>query len=312
MVYFISKQALMKPGEIIKLARRQTGCTEDIVTTDEAYKFLNFVIEDFWADIRNSDSWYWYDVLQIPVVWGQVQYTFTDTPWIMSEKFPMHKIQAVRIKKPDWKWRDLPVHFVDKVDINRLTELKEPLACFITRTELNLIPAPKESTIMEIRWFDYNPELSQNYIITIDWWTYTLNYVRSPEQDERWKDHPYARIRENATILSYYYTNNEIPAVWDYIYDAPNSADVQFSYPIIKVDWDWAEEDIFIDKRWHYIIVEWLKYWMYGNMWVNFETARTNSRAFYDSEKIKAIQNIVDRGQLADTAYFPDLNYLNY
>jgi hypothetical protein len=44
----------------------------------------------------------------------------------------------------------LPVHFVDKVDLNRLTEFKEPLACFITRTELNLIPAPKESTILEI------------------------------------------------------------------------------------------------------------------------------------------------------------------
>ena len=51
---------------------------------------------------------------------------------------------------------------------------------------------------------------------------------------------------------------------------------------------------------------------MYGNMWVNFETARTNSRAFYDSEKDKALQNIMDRWQLADTAYFPDLNYLNY
>jgi hypothetical protein len=51
---------------------------------------------------------------------------------------------------------------------------------------------------------------------------------------------------------------------------------------------------------------------MYGNMWVNFETARNNSRTFYDNEKIKAIQNIVDRWQLADTAYFPDLNFLNY
>jgi hypothetical protein len=302
----------MKPSEIISLARRQTWCTEDIVTTEEAYRFLNFVIEDFGADIRASDSWYWYDVLQIPVTAWQVQYTFTDTPWIMSDKFPMHKVQAVWIRKPDWKWRDLPVHFVDKVDINRLTELKEPLACFITRTELNLIPAPKESTIMEIWWFDYNPELTQQYIITIDGWTYTLNYVRVPSQDVSWADHPYARIRENATILSYRYSNNEIPSVWDYLYDEPNTADVQFSYPIIKVDWDWSESDIFIDKRWHYILVEGLKYWMYGNMWVNFETARNNSRAFYDSEKNKAIQNIVDRWQLADTAYYPDLNFLNY
>jgi hypothetical protein len=38
-----------------------------------------------------------------------------------------------------------------------------------------------------------------------------------------------------------------------------------------------------------------MKYWMYGNMGVNFETPRMNSRNFYDSEKMKAIQNIVDR-----------------
>jgi hypothetical protein len=46
----------MKPTKIISLARRQTGCTEDIVTAQEAYDFLNFVIEDFGTDIRASDS----------------------------------------------------------------------------------------------------------------------------------------------------------------------------------------------------------------------------------------------------------------
>ena len=51
---------------------------------------------------------------------------------------------------------------------------------------------------------------------------------------------------------------------------------------------------------------------MYWNMWVNFETARGNSRAFYDSEKNKALQNIMDRGQEADEPYYPDLNFLNY
>jgi hypothetical protein len=74
----------------------------------------------------------------------------------------------------------LPVHFVDKVDINRLTELKEPLACFITRTELNLIPAPKYSTQLEIWGFDYNWE------ITPDIWEITVSshkYNRSPNDD---------------------------------------------------------------------------------------------------------------------------------
>lgn len=295
----------MKPSEIIKLARRQTGCTEDIVTTDEAYKFLNFIIEDFWADIRNSDSWYWYDILRIPVVWGQVQYTFTETPWIMSEKFPMHKIQAVRIKKPDWKWRDLPVHFVDKVDLNRLTELKEPLACFITRTELNLIPAPKESTIMEIRWFDYNPLIQPNI------WTITVNsndYTRSPDNDAEWTPYPYAWERDNWQII---YTNSLEPTTWN-AYEDFQWITLAWAISAYDVEITDKEENIFIDKRWHYIIVEWLKYRMYGNMWVNFETARNNCRAFYDNEKNKAIQNIVDRWQLADTAYFPDLNFLNY
>lgn len=295
----------MKPSEIIKLARRQTWCTEDIVTPEEAYKFLNFIIEDFWADIRNSDSWYWYDILQIPVVWGQIQYTFTETPWIMSEKFPMHKIQAARIKKPDWKWRDLPVHFVDKVDLNRLTELKEPLACFITRTELNLIPAPKESTIMEIRWFDYNPLIQPNI------WTITVNsydYTRSSDNDAEWTLYPYAWERNNWQII---YTNSLEPTTWN-AYEDFKWTTLAWAISDYDVEITDKEENIFIDKRWHYIIVEWLKYRMYGNMWVNFETARNNSRAFYDSEKLKAIQNIVDRWQLADTAYFPDLNYLNY
>ena len=294
----------MKPSEIIKLARRQTGCTEDIVTPEEAYKFLNFVIEDFWADIRNSDSWYWYDILQIPVVWGQVQYTFTETPWIMSEKFPMHKIQAVWIKKPDWKWRDLPVHFVDKVDLNRLTELKEPLACFITRTELNLIPAPKESTIMEIRWFDYNPELQQDVWYITVWWT---EYERSSENDVNWANHPFAWINWDTLV----YTNSANPTWWN-AYDTYGAWATSLWAITYRVEILDKEENIFIDKRWHYIIVEWLKYRMYGNMWVNFETARNNCRAFYDAEKDKAIQNIMDRWQLADTAYFPDLNFLNY
>ena len=294
----------MKPSEIISLARRQTWCTEDIVTTDEAYKFLNFIIEDFWADIRNSDSWYWYDVLQIPVVWGQVQYTFTETPWIMSEKFPMHKIQAAWIRKPDWKWRDLPVHFVDKVDLNRLTELKEPLACFITRTELNLIPAPKESTMLEIWWFDYNPLLQPDiWSITVNW----DKYKSSPDDYVAHTAHPYAWKKWDTVI----YTSNEFPTSW-LAYESYWTSSSVWSVSDYEVEVMDKEENIFIDKRWHYIIVEWLKYWMYGNMWVNFEAARNNSRAFYDSEKDKAIQNIVDRWQLADTAYFPDLNYLNY
>ena len=194
---------------------------------------------------------------------------------------------------------------MDKVDLNRLTELKEPLACFITRTELNLIPAPKESTIMEIRWFDYNPLIQPNI------WTITVNnhdYTRSPDNDAEWTPYPYAWERADWQII---YTNNLQPTTWN-AYEDFQWTTLAWTIDAYDVEITDKEENIFIDKRWHYIIVEWLKYRMYGNMWVNFETARNNSRAFYDNEKIKAIQNIVDRWQLADTAYFPDLNFLNY
>lgn len=303
----------MKPWEIIKLARRQTGCTEDIVTTDEAYKFLNFVIEDFGAEIRASDSWYWFDVLDVDVTAWQPSYTFESDDEIgtYSNKFPISKIQSVRLlDQKTWKYRDLPVHFVDKVNINQFEAQWEPRACFITRKELNLIPAPKTSTQMQIWGWNYNWEINQQIEITISWWTYTKTYYRTPNADVAWADHPYAWQSEWTT--THRYTDKEIPLEWEYLYDEPNAADVMFSYPIIKVDLDWKEEDIWIPKRWHYILTEWLKYWMYWNMWVNFETARNNCRAFYDSEKNKAIQNIVDRWQLADTAYFPDLNFLNY
>jgi hypothetical protein len=297
----------MKPSEIIKLARRQTWCTEDIVTTDEAYKFLNFVLEDFGSEIRVSDSGYWFDILDIPVTAWQWSYTFENDEKVgaYSEKFPISKIQSVwLLDQKTWKYRGLPVHFVDKVDINKFEDQWEPKACFITRKELNLIPLPKENTTLEVWGWNYNQWLPQ------DLWYITVNsveFVRSPNNDVAWARYPYAWEDEEWNIV---YNANEKPLSWSvYSSYTGTSAWSISSYRVEVFD---SEENIWVDKRWHYILVEWLKYWMYGNMWVNFETARNNSRAFYDNEKNKAIQNIVDRGQLADTAYFPNLNFLNY
>lgn len=298
----------MKPSEIIKLARRQTGCTEDIVTTDEAYKFLNFIIEDFWAEIRASDSWFGFDVLDIDVSAWQWAYTFENDEEVgnYSDRFPISKIQSVwLLDQQSQKWIDLPVHFVDKVDLNKFMSNEKPRACFITRKEINIIPFPKENTQMEIWGWNYN------WYVMPDLWRITVSsveYTRSPNNDVAWTPYPYAWEDDSNNVI---YTNSEKPTSWtayaDYKWTA--TAGSIDSYDVELFD---SEENIWIDKRWHYIIVEWLKYWMYGNMWVNFETARNNCRAFYDSEKLKAIQNIVDRWQLADTAYFPNLNFLNY
>ena len=297
----------MKPSEIIKLARRQTWCTEDIVTTDEAYKFLNFVIEDFGSEIRTSDSWYWFDVLEIPVTAWQPAYTFENDEelWVYSEKFPISKIQSVwLLDTKTWKYRDLPVHFVDKVDINKFENQWAPKVCFITRKEINLIPMPKEDSSLQIWGWNYNQPIFQ------DIWKITVNsveYTRSPNNDVDWT--PYAYAWE--AIDSIIYTDSPKPTTWTAYEDYKwvTAAWTIDAYDVEVMD---SEDKIWIDKRWHYVIVEWLKYRMYGNMGVNFETARNNCRAFYDSEKLKAIQNIVDRWQLADTAYFPNLNFLNY
>lgn len=293
----------MKPSEIIKLARRQTGCTTDIVTEEEAYRFLNFVIEDFWADIRSSDSWYGFDTLTLDISAGQMTLDIDEAPWDWSQNFPISKLQKVWYLMPDWKWRDLPIHFVDKIDFNEFPNQWEPRICFIVRNTVNLVPDPKQDTQVMFWWFDYNWELQEDlWSITVGWLTYT----RYKDKDVAWATYPYAWTNLDTTI----YTEEAKPTSWTaYTTYSGTSAGSISDYYVTTYD---SEENIWIPRRWHYILVEGLKYWMYGNMWVNFEWARGNARAFYDSEKMKALQNIVDRGQEADTPYEPDLLNLIY
>lgn len=297
----------MKPSEIISLARRQTGCTEDIVTPEEAYRFLNFIIEDFGADIRASDSGFGFNVLNLDVYAGQSEYSFShedDMGTIIP--FPLSKIQSVWLMGKDWKRHDLPVHFVDKVAPWQFVASGEPQACFITNNDIDIIPAPKENSQMMIWWFVYNPEFS-----IIPWIEKsTVEYRRNALGDIAAWTYPYCWTDANGTSL---YTASETPTAWANVYTYSSGtytgAGTIDKYIVNVLD---KEEFIWIPKRWHSIIVEWMKYRMYGNMWVNFETPRVNSRSFYDSEKDKALQNIMDRWQLADTAYLPNLNFLNY
>lgn len=297
----------MKPSEIISLARRQTGCTEDIVTADEAYKFLNFVIEDFWADIRASDSWYWFDFLPLDVTaWSSV-YPIDEDAGEWFNKFPISKLQKVWYLMPDWKWRDLPIHFVDKIDINHRPDDWEPRICFIVNNTVNLIPTPKENTQMQLWGFDYNWEIYNIPAIETNY----NKFYRNTEFDLTGKTYNYAWVSQDSYLV--YTATESTPSGNAYSYNS--QTDTFTSEWVITKYWEnWydEEENIWIPRRWHYILVEWLKYRMYGNMWVNFETPRANARVFYDNEKMKALQNIVDRGQEADTAYLPNLNFLNY
>ena len=297
----------MKPSEIINLARRQTGCTEDIVTINEAYRFLNFVIEDFGADIRASDSWHWFDYIEMDIEAGQYTYPMDELPWEWFSKFPIWKLEKVWYKMPDWKWRDLDIRFIDKIDINDFPDQWEPQICFLCNNTINLIPTPKTATKMMVWGYDYNWELWYMPAIEI---SDTL-YWRIVDQDLTGKTYNYAWGSTSGVV----YTSSLTPSANSTAYSYNSQTDTfTAAWTIYKYYDNWfdKEENIFIPKRWHYILVEWLKYRMYGNMWVNFEWARTNSRNFYDSEKMKALQNIVDRWQESDEPYYPDLNFLNY
>lgn len=301
----------MKPSEIISLARRQTWCTTDIVTEDEAYHFLNFIIEDFWAEIRASDSWHWFDYLTINVQAGQPSYPFTkdnwypmdEDNWEFYDNFPIWKLEKVWYRLKNGKRRDLDVRYIDKIDVNDFPDQWEPEICFITNNYINLVPLPKEATIMQLWGYNYNPELQPDlWEITVGW----QDYTRDRNNDVAWATYPFAWTHWNTTI----FTDNEKPTSWTaYSTYSWTSAWSITWYDVTVFD---KEDNIFIPKRWHYVIVEWMKYWMYGNMWVNFEWARANCRAFYDSEKNKALQNIMDRWQESDEPYFPELNFLNY
>ena len=301
----------MKPSEIISLARRQTWCTIDIVSEVEAYHFLNFIIEDFWAEIRASDSWHWFDYLTINVQAGQPSYPFTKDNWYPMDEnngefynnFPIWKLEKVWYKLKNGKWRDLDIRFVDKIDVNDFPDHWEPEICFITNNYINLVPLPKEATQMQLWGYNYNPELQPDlWSITVGW----HDYKRDRNNDVAWATYPFAWTHWNTTI----FTDNEKPTSWTaYSTYSWTSAWSITWYDVTVFD---KEDNIFIPKRWHYVIVEGMKYWMYGNMGVNFEWARANCRAFYDSEKNKALQNIMDRWQESDEPYYPFLNFLNY
>lgn len=296
----------MKPSEIISLARRQSWCTEDIVKQEEAYRFLNFVIEDFGADVRSSESGFWFDVVPLDVYANQPIYTFDEDYWEYSNIFPISKIQSIwLLDQKTNKWRDIPVHFVDKMNPNDFESKSDTMVAFVTRSDITLVPTPKESTNMMIWGWNYNYEFE-----VIPWIQVSLNeYRRATYSDLTGKTYPYAW--DNWPVGTVY-TSSATPSSWATIYtynwgtDTYTSAWTLDKYIPNVLD---KEEYIWIPRRWHYILVEGMKYWMYGNMWSNFDDKRIQSRQFYDSEKNKALQNIMDRGQKADTSYPPESNY---
>ena len=72
-----------------------------------------------------------------------------------------------------------------------------------------------------------------------------------------------------------------------------------------------SEDCILIPAVYHYVLVEGLKYRMYGHRGTDFETLRQNAKSVYESEKDRVSNQMMDRMQESSQAFMPDLSYLS-
>ena len=72
-----------------------------------------------------------------------------------------------------------------------------------------------------------------------------------------------------------------------------------------------VEGCLMIPSNRHYVLIEWLKFWMYGNMGVNFDQSRLQAKASYEVFKQECLDKIVNRTQNSPEYFIPDLSYLS-
>ena len=89
---------------------------------------------------------------------------------------------------------------------------------------------------------------------------------------------------------------------------------LQFIWPKSHFPLSMTTEDvewvILIPSQRHYVLIEWLKYRFWGNLWVNFEDRRIQAKNFYESEKLRTLWQMQDRMQQSSESFVPDLSFL--
>lgn len=71
-----------------------------------------------------------------------------------------------------------------------------------------------------------------------------------------------------------------------------------------------VEGCLLIPSSYHYVLVEGLKYWMYGQRWTDFDAIRQSCKGFYEAEKLRTIWQLTERNQDSSNWFLPDLTYL--
>lgn len=96
--------------------------------------------------------------------------------------------------------------------------------------------------------------------------------------------------------------------------DASLTAWLQLRWPKAVADKTTSTEDvegmILVDSDVHWVIVEWLKVWFYGQRGTDFEWLKAQAQQNYEAAKLRAINQLSNKNILADEYFNLDLTYL--
>ncbi len=92
------------------------------------------------------------------------------------------------------------------------------------------------------------------------------------------------------------------------------TAGIQIMWPKAVIPKSASTEDvegmIIVPVDCHPVIVEGLKWKFYANMWVNFKDTALQQKQVYEAEKLRIINQLLNKNILSDEAFVPDLTYL--
>lgn len=236
----------MKPSQIIQVARDQTDTPLSIVTQDQAYQYLNFVIYDYWKDITDNNTGL-----------GLYTWTYNLTSWTNKYTLPVPSANTTLL--------------TSTFGIYQLTKIGVKL----------------KSTDQF-----YTP-VSLKYI---EWYLNLPDYYAQ----QNLKGNPTAITDGNTITL--FPTPTETVTNW-----------LQIIWPQLWFDLSTTTEDvewcILVPSQWHYVLVEWMKYYLYGKRGSDFVQLALLAKQVYESEKNRTINQMMDRMQESSESFTLDLSY---
>jgi len=240
----------MKPSEVISMTRLQTNTSTDIVSDIDAYRYMNIILDDFWKDISDNNTWL-----------DLTTWTY-DTSTAGTQTLPV-PIADTTLTASTFGLQDIV-----KIGIKYITaDHYTPVSLVYVESMLRLP--------------EYYSDLgtSAKPVALTDWTTLTIY----PAPDEVVTD--WLRIVWNPAHFELGTTGSAV----------------------VTEDVAWC---MLIPRQRHYLLVEWLKYWFYWVRGVEFESIKYQSKANYESEKNRAINQIMTKNQESPEAFFLNLDYL--